>query len=175
MVNSEVCILYDCKNWTNWKSCMILAVCYAFLLSVSFKPIFVDSTLVIDMLFLLQFSMPYAMVEALFFDTVKHYEFFRVFLLDTMNFSECLVLQKFPFLFFVLYYFHFFRLKKKTNWRSCTELLNFQVFFLSRPQLWFISFSTFRQIKRHNRVCRTLSCTGWSGHTLELDKSKSIP
>ena len=92
---------------------MILAVCYAFLLSVSFKPIFVDSTLVIDMLFLLQFSMPYAMVEALFFDTVKHYEFFRVFLLDTMNFSECLVLQKFPFLFFVLYYFHFFRLKKK--------------------------------------------------------------
>ena len=96
--------------------------------------------------------------------STRHYEFFRVF-----GFT------KIPLFIFRPLLLSFFSVKKKkTNWRSCTELLNFQVFFLSRPQLWFISFSTFRQIKRHNRVCRTLSCTGWSGHTLESDKSKSI-
>ena len=48
MENSEVCTLYDHKNRTTETSCMVLAVGYALLLSVSFKPISDDFTLVID-------------------------------------------------------------------------------------------------------------------------------
>ena len=60
MENSEVCTLYDHKISTTETSCMMLAVYYALLLSVSFKPIFVDLAFVIDMLALLQFSLPWS-------------------------------------------------------------------------------------------------------------------
>ena len=50
MANLEVRTLYDRKNWTTLTSCTILAVCYALLLSVSFKPIFVDFASIFNML-----------------------------------------------------------------------------------------------------------------------------
>ena len=56
MANSEVCTLYDRKNQTNSYDLLRIERVHALLLSVSLKPIFVDSTLVIDMISLLQFS-----------------------------------------------------------------------------------------------------------------------
>ena len=41
MANSEVCTLYDCKNQTNSYNFLRIKRVHAFLLSVSFKPIFV--------------------------------------------------------------------------------------------------------------------------------------
>ena len=54
MASLEVCTLYDRKNQTNSYDFLRIKRVHALLLSVSFKPIFVDSTLVIDMLVLLQ-------------------------------------------------------------------------------------------------------------------------
>ena len=60
MANSEVCTLYDRKNRTNSYDFLRIIRVHAFDSSVSFKPIFVDFTLVVDMLSLLQFSMPWS-------------------------------------------------------------------------------------------------------------------
>ena len=65
MANSEVCTSYDHKNLSTESSCTILAVCYASVASVSFEPLFVVVAFVIDLLFLLQFSI--AMVVWLIF------------------------------------------------------------------------------------------------------------
>jgi hypothetical protein len=79
--------LYDRENRTNSYDFLQIKRVHALLLSVSFKPIFVDFTLVIDMLALLQFS--YAMVSAFIFYYFAHgtntLNFFRVFL-NTLNF-----------------------------------------------------------------------------------------
>ena len=50
MVNSKVCTLYDCKSQTNSYNFLRIKRVDALLLSVSFKPIFVDVAVVIDML-----------------------------------------------------------------------------------------------------------------------------
>ena len=64
-----MCTSYDCKNQTNVD---------ALLLSVSFKPIFVDFTLLIDMLLLLQFSLPLSCDKFfIYFAQFKHSEFFQ--------------------------------------------------------------------------------------------------
>ena len=56
MANFEVCTLYDRKKWTNSYDFLRIKRVHALVSSVSFKPTFVDFTLVIDMLALLQFS-----------------------------------------------------------------------------------------------------------------------
>ena len=65
MTNLEVCTLYDRKNQNNSYDFLQIKRVHALLISVSFKPIFVDFTLLIDMLPLLQFSI--AMVVQLIF------------------------------------------------------------------------------------------------------------
>ena len=60
MANSEVCTLYDRKNRTNPYDFLQIKRVHALLISVSLKPNFVDFTLVIDLLFLLQFSLPWS-------------------------------------------------------------------------------------------------------------------
>ena len=65
MVNSKGCTLYDCKNPTNSYDFLQIIRVDVLLLSVSFKPIFVDFTLLIDMLPLLQFSI--AIVVCVFY------------------------------------------------------------------------------------------------------------
>ena len=83
MANSEVCTLYDRKNLTNSYDFLRIIRVHALLLSVSFKPIFVDFTLLIDMLALLQFCMPWSVLLFFLFSTrYKHSE---------KKFSECLV------------------------------------------------------------------------------------
>ena len=61
MVNSEEHTLYDRKNRTNSYDFLRIKRVHALLRSVSFKPIFVDFTPLIDMLLMLQFSI--AIVE----------------------------------------------------------------------------------------------------------------
>ena len=58
MANSEVCTLYDLKIKNNSYNLLRIKQVHALLLSVSFKPTFVDVAFVIDLLFLLQFSLP---------------------------------------------------------------------------------------------------------------------
>ena len=53
---------YDRKNQTNSYDFLRITRVHALLLSVSFKPIFVDFTLLIDMLSLLQFSIAIVIV-----------------------------------------------------------------------------------------------------------------
>jgi hypothetical protein len=65
MANLEVCTLYDRKNRTNSYDFLRIKRVNTLFLSVSFKPIFVDFTLLIYMLPLLQFSI--AMVVRLIF------------------------------------------------------------------------------------------------------------
>ena len=55
MASSEVCTLYDRKNQTNPYNFLQIKRVRALDSSVSFKPIFVDFTLLIDMLPLWQF------------------------------------------------------------------------------------------------------------------------
>ena len=55
MANSKGCTSYDFKNQTNSYNFLRIKRVDASFLSVSFKPAFVDFTLVIDMLVLLQF------------------------------------------------------------------------------------------------------------------------
>ena len=85
MASSEVCTLYDRKNRTTETSRTIVAVCYALLLSVSFKSIFEHFALVINMLALLQFLYchggRYFLTRSntmnFFIVFAKHYEFFK--------------------------------------------------------------------------------------------------
>ena len=55
-----MCTLYDRKNQTNQYDFLRIKRVHALDSSVSFKPAFVDLTLVIDMLALLQFSLPWS-------------------------------------------------------------------------------------------------------------------
>ena len=61
MANLEVCTLYDRKNRTNSYNFLRIKQVNALDSSVSFKSTFVDIAVVINLLFLLQFS--YAIVE----------------------------------------------------------------------------------------------------------------
>ena len=91
MANSEVCTLYDRKNWTNLYNFLRIIRVHALLLSISFKPIFVDFTLLIDMLALLQFS--FATVSAFIF-------FYFRYATNTMKFFIVFGLTKIPLLSF---------------------------------------------------------------------------
>ena len=50
IANSEVCTLYDHENRNNSYDFLLITRVHALLLSVSFKPTFIDFALVIDML-----------------------------------------------------------------------------------------------------------------------------
>ena len=91
MANLEVGTLYDCKNQTKSYDFLQTARVHALLLSISFKPIFVDFTLLIDMLALLQFS--FATVSAFIF-------FYFRYATNTMKFFIVFGLTKIPLLSF---------------------------------------------------------------------------
>ena len=76
--NLICCTLYDRKNRINSYDFLRITRVHALLFSISFKPIFVvDSTLVINMLSLLQFSMPSP--RRYIFTRSNTLNFFRVF------------------------------------------------------------------------------------------------
>ena len=78
MANSEVCTLYNCKNQTNSYNFLRIKRVHALSLSVSFKPIFVYFAIVLHMLALWQFSMPWSSDKFfIYFAQFKHYEFFH--------------------------------------------------------------------------------------------------
>jgi len=111
MANLEVCTSYDHKNWTNSYDFLRIIRVDALLLSVSFKPTFVDFTIVLHMLVLLQFSLPLSCDKFfIYFAQFKHSEFFQSVCQTCWIFSECLPntlnffrvfgLKKFPLFIF---------------------------------------------------------------------------